>query len=126
LNHAPHARAIDRVLVIVVNAGAGGGVSIDATSREPKLPVIISGISTTPMDNYSFDTTQLLVQTLGARFASGTLYYPVNIAVPLLRDKDKAVRDTINNIGTSFNALNDDQLRALEQAADILIHQDPC
>src|SRR5205085_3562929 len=32
LNHAPHARAIDRVLVIVVNAGAGGGVSIDATS----------------------------------------------------------------------------------------------
>jgi len=29
INHAPHARAIDRLLVIVVNAGAGGGVSID-------------------------------------------------------------------------------------------------
>ena len=27
INHAPHARAIDRLLVIVVNAG--GGVSID-------------------------------------------------------------------------------------------------
>ena len=29
INHAPHARAIDCLLVIVVNAGTGGGVSID-------------------------------------------------------------------------------------------------
>jgi NTE family protein len=126
LNHAPGARPIDRVLVILVNAGAEGEVTIDTTSKEPKLPVIISGISTTPMDNYSFDTTQLLIGTFAQRFESGTLYYPVNVAIPLLRDKDKSVRDTINNIGTSFNALSDQQLQALLQAADVLIHQDPC
>jgi NTE family protein len=124
LNQAPGARPIDRVLVIVVNAGAQGTVTIDATSKEPKLSAIIGGISTTPMDNYSFDTTQLLVTTLNKRRDSGILYYPVNVAIALLRDKN--IRDTINNIGTSFNALSNDQLNALTQAADILIHQDPC
>jgi NTE family protein len=123
LIHAPGARPIDRVLVIVVNAGAGGGVSIDTTSKEPKVTDIISGISTTPMDNYSFDTAQRLLDMANQQIA-GALYYPVNIAIPLLRDK--SIRDTINNIGTSFNALSDDQLHALEHAADILIHQDPC
>ena len=72
------------------------------------------------------DDDQLLLTTFNARFNEGILYYPVNIAIPLLREKDKSIRDTINNIGTSFNALSNDQLHALEQAADILIHQDPC
>ena len=122
--HAPGARAIDRVLVVVVNAGAQGGVSIDNTSAEPKLKAVLGGISGTPMDNYSFDSTQLLLNTFNARVDSGVRYYPVVVSFPLLRDK--SLRELVNNIGTSFDALSNEQLNGLKQAADILIHQDPC
>jgi len=124
IDHAPKARAIDRVLIIVVNAGAQGAVSIDNTSSEPKLKAILGGISGTPMDNYSFDSIQLLLMTVAPRVNSGVRYYPVVISFPLLRDKN--LRDLVNNIGTSFDALTNDQLTGLKQAADILIHQDPC
>ena len=124
VNHAPGARAIDRVLVIIVNAGAEGAVSIDNTSSEPPLKAILGGISGAPMDNYSFDSIQLLLNTANARYESGVRYYPVVISFPLLRDKD--LRHLVNNIGTSFNALTNEQLSGLKQAADILIHQDPC
>jgi hypothetical protein len=99
-------------------------VSIDNTSREPKLKAILGGISGTPMDNYSFDSIQLLLTTVAKRVDSGVRYYPVVISFPLLRDKD--LRDLVNGIGTSFDALTDKQLSGLKQAADILIHQDPC
>jgi NTE family protein len=124
INHAPGARAIDRVLIIIVNAGASGSVSIDNTSREPKLKAILGGISGTPMDNYSFDSIQLLLSTVQPRVNSGVRYYPVVISFPLLRDKN--LRDVVNNVGTSFNALTNEQLSGLKQAADVLIHQDPC
>ena len=124
VNHAPGARAIDRVLIVVVNAGAEGAVSIDTTSREPKVKDVIGGIVGTPMDNYSFDSIQLLLLTVGARVGSGVRYYPVVISFPLLRDRK--LREVVNNVGTSFNALTNEQLSGLKQAADILIHQDPC
>ena len=124
LNHAPGARAIDRVLVIIVNAGAEGGVNIDNTSAEPKLKAILGGISGAPMDNYSFDSTQLLLNVAARRFQSGVRFYPVVISFPLLRDKN--LRDIVNNVGTSFNALTNEQLSGLKQVADVLIHQDPC
>jgi NTE family protein len=124
VNHAPGIRAIDRVLVIVVNAGASGGVKIDNTSREPKLPVVLGGVIGTPMDNYSFDSIQLLLNTAIGRTDNSVRYYPVQIAFPLIRDKN--LRDIVNNVGTSFDALTNEQLNGLKQAADILIHQDPC
>ena len=124
-NHkTPGARRVDRVLIVVVNAGAEGAVSIDNTSREPKLKAIIGGISGAPMDNYSFDSMQLLIQTVAPRVDTGVRYYPVLITVPLIRDKH--LREVVNNVGTSFNALTNEQLAGLKQAADVLIHQDPC
>jgi NTE family protein len=124
VNHAPGIRAIDRVLVIVVNAGASGAVKIDNTSREPKLPVVLGGVVGAPMDNYSFDSIQLLINVAGGRIGSGVRYYPVLISFPMLRDK--TLRDVVNNVGTSFDALTNEQLNGLKQAADVLIHQDPC
>jgi NTE family protein len=114
------------LLIVVVNAGAEGEVTIDKTSKLPGLKAIVGGISGTPMDNYSFDSIQLLLNTVGstARLESGVRYYPVIISFPLLRDA--GLRKTVNNIGTSFNALTTDQLNGLKQAADVLIHQDPC
>jgi NTE family protein len=119
-------RPIDRVLIIVVNAGTEGAVTIDKTSKEPGLKDIIGGISGTPMDNYSFDSIQLLLLTVGApaRLESGVRYYPVVISFPLIRDA--GLRKAVNDIGTSFNALTNEQLSGLKQAADVLIHQDPC
>jgi NTE family protein len=121
---------IERLLVIVVNAGASGPVSIDKTSKSPGLKTIIGGIAGAPMDNYSFDS----VQDLTDLFASlgkqpGTKFYPVVVSFPLIPDQpetSKALRNTVNSIGTSFNALTPQQLRALKDAADLLIHQDPC
>jgi NTE family protein len=126
INQTPGVRLIDRVLVIVVNAGAQGPVTIDATAREPWLPAIIGSIGSTPMGNYSFESLQLLLLTIGERFrqTQDVRYYPVQIAVPLLRDRN--IRDTINSIGNRFDALSDEQLAAVKQAARILIHQDPC
>src|SRR5205085_10291355 len=122
----------------IVNAGTEGGVKIDATSKVPPLRTILSGISTTPMENYSFDTVQQLLTLFLDRHtiaqASGhpeadIRSYPVNISFSLLPNKtdaDKKLIDTINNIGTSFNALTDEQFNALQQAAEVLVHQDPC
>jgi len=59
-----------------------------------------------------------------ARVNNGVRYYPVVVSFPLLRDKN--LRDVVNNVGTSFNALTNEQLSGLKQAADVLIHQDPC
>ena len=130
LNAASGARAIDRVLVVIVNAGTEGTVKIDTRSKEPTLPTILSGISTTPMANYSFDTVQQLLNLLNQRQKNtGARAYPVNIAFSLLPDEtesDKELRNTVNNIGTSFSALSDAQLAALQKAANVLIHQDPC
>jgi NTE family protein len=122
--HLPDMRSVDRVLVIVVNAGAAGPVSIDNTSAEPGFKAILGGISGTPMDNYSFDSIQLLLTTVANRLDSGVRYYPVVVSFPLLRDKD--LRELVNGIGTSFNALSNEQLNGLKKAADVLIHQDPC
>ena len=79
------------------------------------------------MDNYSFDTTQQLLNISNQGFQNGMRFYPVQIAIPLLRGAEgEKIREIINNIGTSFNALTNEQLDALKKAADILIHQDPC
>ncbi len=125
LNQLPP-RPIDRVLIIVVNAGTEGPVTIDKTSKLPGLKTIVGGVSGTPMDNYSFDTIQLLLMTVSSpdRVASGVRYYPVVVSFPLIRDE--SLRNVVNGIGTSFNALTNDQLNGLKHAADVLIHQDPC
>ncbi len=58
------------------------------------------------------------------RHQEGVARHPVLISFPLIADKD--LRDTVNAIGTSFNALTQTQLDGLKKAADLLLHQDPC
>jgi NTE family protein len=124
---------IERLVVIVVNAGASGPVSIDKTSNGPSLKTIIGGIAGAPMDNYSFDSVQDLTDLFASLGKQFTKVYPVVISFPLIPDKpdenpdkNKILRDKVNSIGTSFNALKPEQLQALKDAADLLIHQDPC
>jgi len=124
INDTPGFRHLDRVMVIVINAGTSGPVSLDKTAAEPSLIKVLGGISGTPMDNYSFDSIQQLVDLLANRSRGRIRYYPVLISFPLLRDDD--VKKVVNKIGTSFDALNNDQLQGLRTAADLLLHQDPC
>ncbi|HYU24237.1 MAG TPA: hypothetical protein VEO74_03460, partial [Thermoanaerobaculia bacterium] len=124
INGAPGFRKIDRVLVIVVNAGTSGPVKLDKSPAEPKVPALIGGIAGTPMENYSFDSIQSLVDLASGRVGTRVHYYPVLISFALLRDE--ALRTVVNNIGTNFNALSNEQLKGLETAADVLLHQDPC
>ena len=120
---------IDRLLVIVVNAGTAGPVTIDKTSREPGLKTIVGGIAGAPMDNVTFDSIQQLTDFFNSVHGQPTKYYPVVVAFPLLPDKPKEMhdlRDTVNSIGTSFNALTAQQLADVKKAAHILLDQDPC
>ncbi len=123
-----NADRVKRMLVVVVNAGTQGPITIDNQQREPKLVEVLGGVVGAPMDNYSFDRIQLLLSTTKELRDLGiaTTFYPVIIGVPLIPDKDKELRDTLNGIGTSFNALTSAQLDGLKKAADLLLHQDPC
>jgi hypothetical protein len=114
------------MMVVVVNAGTQGAIKIDDQQREPTLPAVLGGVVGAPMDNYSFDSIQLLLSqfTEFRRLGAATTYYPVLISFPLIQDKD--LRNTVNDIGTSFDALTAAQLDGLKKAADLLLHQDPC
>lgn len=68
----------------------------------------------------------MLLSTIKEIRGLNTTYYPILISFPLIPDKDKSLRDKVNGIGTSFNALNTAQLEGLKRAADLLLHQDPC
>lgn len=119
-----NAGSIKRMVFVIVNAGAQGPITIDNHQPEPKLPKVLGGVVGAPMDNYSFDSIQLLLSTAKELRGLNTTYYPVLISFPLIADKD--LRDTVNGIGTSFNALTQTQLDGLKKAADLLLHQDPC
>jgi NTE family protein len=123
INHVTP-RQINKILIVVVNAGTQGPISIDASAKEPKLRIVLSGISGAPMDNYSFDSIQQLVDLSSSRAVTDIRYYPVIISFSLLRDPD--LRKTVNDIGTNFDPLSRDQLEGLKNAADVLLHQDPC
>jgi hypothetical protein len=114
------------MLIIVVNAGTQGPIKIDNKQSEPKLLGVIGGVIGAPMDNYSFDSIQLTLSTIKEIRGLDTTYYPVLISFPLIPDKDKSLRDTVNGIGTNFGALSAAQIDALKQASDLLLHQDPC
>ena len=120
---------IERLLVIVVNAGTVGPVTIDNTSRTPGLKTIVGGIAGAPMDNVTFDSIQQLTDFFASLHGQPTKYYPVVVAFPLIPDTPKEMhdlRDVVNSIGTSFNALTPQQLANVKKAAHILLDQDPC
>jgi NTE family protein len=124
INGAPGFRRLDRVLVIIVNAGTSGPVKLDKIAQEPSLAKVLGGISGTPMDNYSFDTIQQLVDLASGRSGGRVRYYPVLLNFALIRDE--SLRKAVNDIGTNFDNLSDAQLASLQKAADVLLHQDPC
>lgn len=117
---------ITKMIIVVVNAGTQGPISIDNTPKEPSIVKVVSNVVGAPMDNYSFDTIQATLETIKDIRGLSTTYYPVLISFPLIPNDKKDLRKTVNDIGTNFSALTPAQIDALKQATDLLLHQDPC
>ena len=61
---APYIERVDKLVVIVVNAATHPATDRDAKSDVPGLIDTIGAAATVPLDNYSFDTVELLESTM--------------------------------------------------------------
>lgn len=55
---------VKKILVIVVNAKTEPDTNMDKKESAPKLTKVMMSVATAPMDNYSFDTIELLKESL--------------------------------------------------------------
>lgn len=120
-------KKVKRVAVIAVNARTDAEAKLDRTERAPGLVEVLKTVSTAPMQNYSFETVELLrnsiedwnrdAETLKqcktmvkgvcpeARLPEGELaavqFYPVEVAFSALTDL--AERRYFNEIGTNYS-----------------------
>ncbi|WP_416140036.1 patatin-like phospholipase family protein [Halomonas sp. HK25] len=127
---------VDKLVVIVVDAKSGGlDANFDTSPRSPGPKHVISTIATTPLANYSFDTVELLRETLrdredaqrlsreaGNGLHQIDLYY---IYVGFDRLEDDAERERFQRIPTSFR-LPAEEVDALRRISAQLLEQSPC
>ena len=69
-------KLVDKLLVIVVNAATNPATDRDESPKVPNLVKTVTAAATVPMENYSFDTVELLRATVnefneGARLITG-------------------------------------------------------
>jgi NTE family protein len=130
---------IRKIVVIAVNARTEPHTSLDKKETAPNLLNVAMTVATVPMDNYSFDTIELLKESLNqwekdsqvrkdckdllkescprAKLPGGDLpdveFYPVVISFDSLADPKE--RDFFNNLPTTFSLPSDtiDRLRAV-------------
>jgi len=119
-------KQVRKVVVIVVNAKTEPDSDLDRKESSPNLKEVLMAVATAPMDNYSFDTVALLVDSInqwqqdekarqdcsevlrqgcpGAEMSGGPLpsidFYPVAISFDSLADPDE--RHFFKNLPTSF------------------------
>ncbi len=122
---------IEKLVVIVVDARTIVTPDFDQTDTAPGLFKVVSTIATTPLDNYSFDTAELLMDTLRRRAdAQGAqrdmhqveLY---RIYVGFDRIQDEEERQKFFRIKTSFN-LPDDEVDQVRRMGGELLRQATC
>jgi NTE family protein len=109
---------VKRVAVIDVDAEKGNPVTLDRTEKQPNVVQVLTAVSNTPMANYSFDTLELLRQSIVAWNKDQAVspeglrqitFYRVHIAFSSLPEKERKFFD---GLPTSF-ALTDAQIDAL-------------
>jgi predicted acylesterase/phospholipase RssA len=119
-------KKVKRVAVIAVNARTDGEAKLDRNERAPGLVEVLEAVSTAPMQNYSFETVELLRSSVkewnrdaavlaecreivtgvcpDARLPEGELapveFYPIEVAFSALTDPDE--RKFFNRIGTNY------------------------
>lgn len=118
---------VEKVLIIIVNARTNPDTTMDKCSISPGLKDVLMNVASVPMDNYSFDTIELFVQSSkqwekdyqarkdcehqletkcpGAELPGGQLvkvdFYPIVIGFESLDDVNE--REFFKNLPTSFN-----------------------
>lgn len=130
--------AIDKLVIIVVDAKPGRDPGYDASPRAPGLGAVVNQISSVPMANYSFDSIELLRQALRTRADAqhlsarqedpdDTLHaaelYRIYVGFDQLADAE--TRDYFLNLPTSFHLPGDD-VDALRRAGRALLEGAPC
>ncbi|MEO8324821.1 MAG: patatin-like phospholipase family protein [Nitrospirota bacterium] len=110
---------IKKLVFIVVDARNETKPDFDESPHAPGTLSVVNSIATTPLDNYSFDTVELLQDTLRRRDdvqrMNSDLHqveiYRIYVGFDQIEDKDE--RDKFFSIGTSFNLAkeNVDELR---------------
>lgn len=122
---------ITTLVVIIVDAKNETPTEFDRSPAPPGLVDVVNAIATVPLDNYSFDTLQLLqdvlrrrndAQRLSADLFKAELY---RIMVSFDQIKDEAERARFFKIKTSFD-LPDDEVNALRRKGGELLRQSPC
>ena len=122
---------IKTLVVIIVDAKNETPTEFDRSPAPPGLVDVVNAIATVPLDNYSFDTLQLLQDVLrrrnDAQRQSADLFKVdlYRIAVSFDQIKDKAEQDRFFRIKTSFD-LPDDEVNALRRKGAELLRQSPC
>lgn len=132
-------KRVKRVAVVAVNARTDGGARLDRRERTPGVLEVLDTVSTAPMQNYSFETAELLRTSIkewnrdaavlreceaivreacpGARLPEGELapveFYPIEVAFGAI--KDPLERTYFNDIGTNYSPTSEqvDRLIAL-------------
>lgn len=127
---------VDTLVVIVVDAKpASPAADFDTSPRSPGPKQVINTIATTPLVNYSFDTVELLRETLRdradaqrlSREAGNGLHqvdlYYIYVGFDQLEDPDE--RERFQRIPTRFH-LPAEEVDALRRIGARLLEQSPC
>lgn len=122
---------VKKLVVIVVDARNESHTSYDESSHAPGLVPVVNAIATTPLENYSFDTLELLKDALRRR-ADAQRQNPdlwqvkmYRIYVGFDRITDKAERERFLSMPTTFH-LSRDQVDALRAEGGKLLEQSSC
>ena len=95
---------VKRVAIITVDAEKAHDAVLDRTERVPALPQVLSTIANAPMANYSFDTLELVRQSIenwnkDQATATGNLapvtFYRINVAFSSLPDGERKYFDAL-------------------------------
>ena len=139
---------IDKLVVIVVNAATNPATKRDDTPRVPGLVDTLTAAATIPLDNYSFDTVQLLKSAVADYNEADTIIsgciavakrsnpechlnlkrphhvelYPIVVSFDKI--KDRATRTKFKNLPTNFQ-LPKATVDSLIKVGQQLLKQDP-
>ena len=122
---------IKKLVIIVVDARNETKTTYDESPSAPGTVSVVESISTTPLDNYSFDSLELLQDIMRRRDDAQRLnpeLYQVDsyrIYIGFDRIQYKAEREKFFSMATAFS-LPDDQVDALREKAAELLTESEC
>ncbi len=122
---------IKKLVLITVDAKNEIPSKLDQSASAPGTATVINSISTVPLDNYSFDTLELIKDTIRRRDDAQRTQPDLHqleiyrIYVGFDQIKDAAERKAFFEIDTSFN-LPKEQVDALRRKAGDILAQSPC